>query len=210
MIKLVKRDCVCLLGVCSHGSGLFVFSAFLGGFASGLAGFAMGFIVSGIWLHVITPVQTATLIVGYGLWTQGYGVWKLRRSLDWRTVAPFIIGGTIGIPLGTILLSYVDPAYLRGGGGVLLVIYSIYGLAKPAFKPRHGGAVADGSIGFLNGLLGGLTGLPGFIITVWCQMRGWTKDEQRAVFQPMILAAMIVIAISLSVTGAITKDTLQL
>ena len=170
----------------------------------------MGFIVSGIWLHVITPVQTATLIVGYGLWTQGYGVWKLRRTLDWRSVAPFVIGGTIGIPLGTMLLSYVDPAYLRGGVGVLLVIYSIYGLGKPTFKPRQGRAVADGSIGFLNGLLGGLTGLPGFIITVWCQMRGWNKDEQRAVFQPVILAAMIVIAISLSVTGAITKDTLQL
>ena len=35
--------------------GLFLFAAFLGGFASGLAGFAMGFVVSGIWLHVITP-----------------------------------------------------------------------------------------------------------------------------------------------------------
>ena len=31
--------------------GLFLFAAFLGGFASGLAGFAMGFVVSGIWLH---------------------------------------------------------------------------------------------------------------------------------------------------------------
>ena len=80
---------------------------------------------------------------------------------------------------------------VRVGVGVLLVIYSVYGLAKPAFKPRKVGAAADGSIGFLNGVLGGLTGLPGFIITVWCQMRGWTKDEQRAVFQPVILAGMI-------------------
>jgi uncharacterized membrane protein YfcA len=190
--------------------GLFLFAAFLGGFASGLAGFAMGFIVSGIWLHVITPIQTTALIAGYGLWTQGYGVWKLRHTLSWRTVAPFIIGGTIGVPIGTMLLTYVNPGYLRGGVGMLLVIYSIYGLAKPAFKPRTVGAKADGSIGFLNGVLGGLTGLPGFVITVWCQMRGWTKDEQRAVFQPVILAGMTVIAISLSVTGAITTDTLKL
>jgi hypothetical protein len=133
--------------------GLFIFAACLGGFASGLAGFAMGFIVSGIWLHVITPVQTTTLIVGYGLWTQGYGVWKLRRALDWWTVAPFVIGRTIGIRIGTILLSYINPANLRSGVGVLLVIYSIYGIAKPAFKARHVGTLADGSIGFLNGLL---------------------------------------------------------
>jgi hypothetical protein len=124
-------------------------------------------------------------------------------------VAPFIIGGTIGVPLGAVLLTYLNPGYVRFGVGVLLVIYSTYGFAKPAFKPRQVGAAADGSIGFLNGLLGGLTGLPGFIITVWCQMRGWTKDEQRAVFQPVILAAMAVIAITLSAAGAITTETLQ-
>jgi hypothetical protein len=64
--------------------GLFLFAAFLGGFASGLAGFAMGFIVAGIWLHIITPLQTAALIAGYGLCTQSYGVWKLRHALNWR------------------------------------------------------------------------------------------------------------------------------
>ena len=192
------------------GYGLFFFAALLGGFASGLAGFAMGFIVSGFWLHVITPAQTAALIAGYGLWTQGYGVWKLRRTLSWRTVAPFLIGGAIGIPLGTVLLGYVDAVYLRLGVGGLLVIYSVYGLAKPSFTPRKSGALTDGCVGFLNGILGGLTGLPGFIITVWCQMRGWNKDEQRAVFQPVILTAMIMIAISLGVSGAITTETLRL
>jgi hypothetical protein len=64
------------------------------------------------------------------------------------------------------------------------------------------GAATDGGIGFLKGVLGGLPGLPGFIITVWCQMRGWTKDEQRAVFQPVILTGMMMIAISLSVASA--------
>ena len=43
--------------------GLFLIAAFAGGFASGLAGFAMGFVVSGIWLHILTPVQTTTLVV---------------------------------------------------------------------------------------------------------------------------------------------------
>ena len=190
--------------------GMFLFAAFLGGFASGLAGFAMGFIVSGIWLHVITPIQTTALIAGYGLCTQGYGVWKLRQTLSWRRVTPFIIGGTIGVPLGVVLLTYVNPVYARFGVGFLLIIYSVYGLTKPDFKLHKVGAATDGSVGFLNGVLGGVTGLPGFIITVWCQMRGWTKDEQRVVFQPVILTGMMMIAISLSFAGAITTDTLRL
>ncbi len=190
--------------------GLFLLAAFLGGFASGLAGFAMGFVVSGIWLHLITPVQTTALIVGYGFWTQGYGVWKLRRSLDWRILAPFIIGGMIGVPLGTMLLTWIDPAYLRSGVGVLLVVYGVYGLARPELKPVPAGPASDGGIGFMNGLLCGLTGLPGFIITIWCQLRGWTKDVQRAVFQPVMLAAIVMTAISLSLTGAVTADTVEL
>jgi uncharacterized protein len=190
--------------------GLFLLAAFLGGFASGLAGFAMGFVVSGIWLHVITPVQTTALIVGYGLWTQGYGVWQLRHSVRWRNVAPFIIGGMIGVPVGTVLLAYIDPAYMRRGVGVLLIVYSIYGLTQPKLKPVTAGIVGDGGIGLLNGLLCGLTGLPGLIITIWCQLRGWTKDVQRAVFQPVMLAAIVVTTISLGVSGAVAVDTLKL
>src|SRR5947208_5722854 len=102
---------------------LFLLAAFVGGFSGGLAGFATGFVVSGVWLHFLTPVQTTTLIVGYGLLTQGCGVWKLRHALTWETIAPFIIGGTIGVPIGTMLLTYVDPAYMRTGVGLLLVVY---------------------------------------------------------------------------------------
>src|SRR5580693_5637724 len=127
--------------------GLFLFAAFFGGLASGLAGFAMGFVVSGIWLHVLTPLQTTTLVVGYGLLTQGYGVWKLRQTLAWRSITPFIVGGAIGVPLGTLLLTYIDPAYLRSGVGLLLVIYGSYGLAQPKLKPVAGSVAADAGIG---------------------------------------------------------------
>ena len=61
---------------------LFCFAAFAGGFVSGFSGFAMGLVVSGVWLHIITPVQTAALIAGYGLLTQGYGILKLRQKLN--------------------------------------------------------------------------------------------------------------------------------
>ena len=190
--------------------GLFLLATFIGGVTTGLAGFAMGLVVSGIWLHILTPIQTAILIVGYGLLVQSYGIWKLRHALDWRKVAPFIIGGAIGVPIGAMLLAYINPAYLRTGVGVLLVLYSIYGLAKPALKPVQGGVPADIGIGFLNGLLGGLTGLAGIIGPIWCKLRGWPKDVQRTVFQPVILAAFVLSAISLSIAGAVTAETIKL
>ncbi len=189
---------------------LFLLAAFAGGFVSGFSGFAMGLVVSGIWLHIITPVQTATLIAGYGLFTQGYGILKLRQALDWKKIWPLTFGTVIGIPIGVILLNYINPVYLRFGVGVLLVLYTIYGLVRPAIKPMKIGVAPDIAIGFLNGLVGGLTGLGGIISTISCQWRGWTRDVQRAVFQPVLFVAFVVISISMAFTGAITPDTLKL
>ena len=189
---------------------LFLAAAFLGGFASGLAGFAMGFVVSGVWLHILTPVETTALVVGYGLLTQGYGVFKLRRALNLELLAPFILGGVVGVPIGTVLLTYADAGALRMAVGVLLVLYAAYGLGKPKLPRAPESPAADAAIGLANGMVAGLTGLPGFVITVWCQLRGWTKDVQRAVFQPVMLAAILSNLVSLGVAGAITRDVLRL
>jgi uncharacterized protein len=189
---------------------LFLLASFLGGFTSGIAGFAMGLVVSGVYLHFLTPIQTATLIVGYGFVTQGYGVWALRHAVRWRKAAPFVIGGLVGVPAGTLLLTYIDPAYMRIGVGVLLVIYSIYSLARPAISVTHEGVPADVGVGFLNGLLAGLTGLVGIVVVIWCQLRNWPKDIQRAVFQPVLLATILTSTVSLSVAGAVTAETTKL
>jgi uncharacterized membrane protein YfcA len=189
---------------------LFVFAAFAGGFVSGFSGFAMGLVVSGVWLHIITPLQTAVLIAGYGLLTQSYGIMKLRQALHWQKIWPLILGTTIGIPIGVVLLTWIDQVYLRLGVGVLLVLYTIYGLARPAFKPIKIGIGADITIGITNGLVGGMTGLGGIISTVSCQLRGWPKDLQRAVFQPVLFAAFVIISISMAITGAVTPENLKL
>ena len=67
--------------------GLYLFATFIGGLVSGLAGFALGLVVSGIWLHILTPLQAAMLMAGYGIFTQGYGIWKRwvnYRFSGWR------------------------------------------------------------------------------------------------------------------------------
>src|SRR5262245_14614038 len=79
---------------------------FIGGLGSALTGLAMGMVLNCIWLHILAPVETTPLIVGYGLITQSYAIWKLRHALSSWSVAPFIIGGTVGVPVGTMLLTY--------------------------------------------------------------------------------------------------------
>ena len=189
---------------------LFLAAAFFGGLTSGLSGFAMGLVVSGVWLHIIAPEQNALLIVLCGLVTQGSGIWRVRHAINWRAVSPFILGGALGVPAGTALLTTVNQGTLRFVIGVLLLIYSVYSLIRPAVKPVRGSMPADFGVGAANGLIGGLTGLGGIAVTIWCQLRGGNKDAQRAVFQPVMFTTFVMSAISLGVAGAFTIETITL
>ena len=189
---------------------LFLTAAFLGGFTSGLSGFAMGLVVSGIWLHIVAPDQNALLIVLCGLVTQGSGIWRVRRAIEWRKLAPFIAGGLLGVPAGTVLLKAADPETVRLCIGILLMAFSLYSLIRPAIALPPAGIAGEFGVGVANGLISGLTGLGGIAVTIWSQLRGGGKDAQRAIFQPVMFATFAMTAVALGVAGAYTMETLKL
>jgi uncharacterized membrane protein YfcA len=189
---------------------LFLLATFAAAMVAGLAGFAFGLVAAAVWLHILEPVQTAALIISFGLLVQGYAVWNLRHALSLQRLLPFLIGAAFGVPVGVALLELAAPAHVRAAVGVLLVIYAIHAFARPALKPVAAGPLADAGVGFLNGILGGMTGLAGVLVTIWCGLRGWKKDEQRAVFQPVGVAIFAMAALWLGVGGAITPGTVWL
>ena len=190
---------------------LFLFATFAGALVAGLSGFAFGLVAASIWLYILTPLQTATLIIAFGLIVQGYSVWKLRRALDWKKLWPFVLGAAFGVPVGVAILTWANPAYVRAGVGAFLVLYSLYALFRPAITPVNArGAALDAGVGFLNGVIGGITGLAGILVTIWCGLRGWTKDAQRTVFQPVAVATFLMGALWIGAKGAITAETMKL
>src|SRR5215211_3066899 len=97
---------------------LFLVATFAAALVAGLAGFAFGLVAAAVWLYVLTPVQTAILIIAYGLIVQGIAVWKLRHALQWGRVWPFLIGGAIGVPIGVAILQAASPGHVRAGIGL--------------------------------------------------------------------------------------------
>jgi uncharacterized membrane protein YfcA len=190
---------------------LFLTSTFLAALVAGLAGFAFGLVAAAVWLHVLTPVATASLIVAFGLIVQGVAVWKLRDTLQWARLWPFLIGAAIGVPIGVNILAWADPDAMRLAIGACLILYSAYALLRPTMSAiKAGGAAADTGIGVLNGILGGATGLAGIIVTIWCGLRGWPKDVQRTVFQPTGVAVFAMSAVWLGARGDIDRTTIWL
>ena len=190
---------------------IFLLATFAGALVAGLSGFAFGLVATSIWLYILTPLQTATLIIAFGLIVQGFAVWKLRRALDWKKLWPFVAGAALGVPVGVTILTWANPAHARMGVGAFLVLYSLYALFRPAINPvKAGGAAVDAGVGFLNGVLGGITGLAGILVTIWCGLRGWPKDVQRTVCQPVAVATFLMSALWIGARGAITADTIKL
>jgi uncharacterized protein len=199
------------MDIASADVAIFLFATFAAALVAGLAGFAFGLVAAAVWLHILTPLQTASLIIAFGLIVQGVSVWKLRHALQWHRLWPFLVGATLGVPAGVAILGWASPAYMRAAVGALLIVYSAYGLALPSMKPiLAGGARADAGVGLLNGILGGATGLAGIIVTVWCGLRGWPKDVQRGVFQPIGVAIFAMSALWLGVGGAVNAETIGL
>ena len=97
------------------------------------------------------------------------------------------------------------------GVGIFLCVYSFYALFRPAMGAvTAGGGAADAAVGFLNGVLAGITGLAGILVTIWCGLRGWPKDQQRTIFQPVAVAIFVMTAVWLGGKGAIGADTIRL
>src|SRR2546421_1101338 len=90
---------------------IFLIATFAGALVAGLSGFAFGLVAASIWLYILSPLQTATLIIAFGLIVQGYSVWELRRALDFRKLRPFVLGAAIGVPAGVSVLTWANPAH---------------------------------------------------------------------------------------------------
>jgi len=189
---------------------LFVAGTLTAALVTGVAGFAFGIVAAAVWLYFLSPAQTTALIVAYGLIVQGISVWKLRRSIKLVRLVPFLLGGAIGVPIGVELLRWTAPATLRLSIGIVLILFSLYSLVRPQMAPMTAGKAADGAIGVLNGIIGGATGLAGIVLTIWCTLRGWPRDEQRTVFQPVGVAVFLMTGFWLGGTGLIGADTLRL
>jgi hypothetical protein len=120
----------------------FAAATFAGALIAGLSGFAFGLIAASVWLYILTPERAAELIVLFSLVIQGVAVWRLRRAIKFDRVAPFVLGGALGVPLGIEILRVVSAGTLRVAVSLVLIGFSLYGLLRPSSRALPGAAVS--------------------------------------------------------------------
>lgn len=186
---------------------LIVIGAFSGGFVSGLTGFGTGITALAFWLHAVPPVVATPLVVICAIVAQVQTLPAIWHAIAWRRVLPFIIGGLVGVPIGSVFLPLISVSAFKTAIGALLLVYcSVMLFVRVDAKPVRAGWTADGLVGFGGGFLGGLAGLSGPLPTIWSRFRGWSKDQQRGIFQAFNLTILTLAAVSQSIAGLMTME----
>lgn len=188
-----------------------VVGAVVAGFVQGLSGFAYGLVSMSFWVWTLEPRLAAALAVFGSLTGQIIAAVSVRRGFDIKILLPFVLGGLLGIPLGVALLPRMDMDWFRLVLGCLLVLWCPAMLmARQLPRVTVGGRLADGLVGLSGGVMGGLGGFTGALPTLWCTLRGYEKDAQRAVVQNFNLSMLLATMGSYLAAGMVTRDMLPM
>jgi uncharacterized protein len=183
-------------------------AVFAAGIASSIGGFAFSALVAAALLHLYRdPVPATAIVFCCSIAGQAYGVWALRREIEWRGLVPYLTGGVLTVPAGVYLLNVIPAGLFALSLGLVAIIYPLWHMLGRELRLPEKTRNGDGAVGALAGLVGGLTGSPSLIMCMWCNLRGGSKERQRALYQPYILAMQIVALASL---GAMAPSRIPL
>ncbi|WP_307686137.1 sulfite exporter TauE/SafE family protein [Variovorax boronicumulans] len=170
-----------------------IVGAVLAGFVQGLSGFAFGLVAMSVWAWTLEPQLAAVLALFGALTGQVIAAITVRRAFDKSLLWPFVLGGLVGVPFGVWLLPHLDLVVFKVCLGTLLVLWCPAMLMSQHLpKITFGGRVADGIVGTIGGAMAGIGGFSGTIPTLWCTLRGFQRDTQRAVIQNFNLSMLMV------------------
>ena len=184
--------------------------AALAGFVQGLSGFGFGLTAMALWAWTLEPKLAASLSLFGALVGQLLAAFTVRRGWDWRALLPFVAGGLAGLPVGLWLLPRLDVPLFKGTLGLMLVVVCPLMFFAARLPRVRGGAAGDALAGAAGGVMGGIGGFTGVVPTLWCTVRGFERDRQRAIIQNFNLSMQVVAFAAYLATGILEPRMLPL
>lgn len=141
-------------GLSSVGMVFVAIAAFLAGSARGFSGFGAALIFIPLASAVVGPkLASATLLVVDAILTLGMLPAAFQLA-DRREVATMAVGALVGVPLGTLALTLIDPAALRWAICALAFLLLVFLMSGWRYlgRPHKALTIAVGGVaGFFSG-----------------------------------------------------------
>jgi hypothetical protein len=170
-----------------------------------MLGFGAGLIaVGGLALLLPELRDVVVLLLLVNLPAELWVVWRSRNDIQWRGVFVLFAGIGLGIPAGTWLLRWGEPAVLLSVLGVFLVtVGAVFLLSRPQHRRRIPVWLAP-PVGLLSGVLTGLFGTGGPPLVLYYQVSGVHKTSFRGHLMAIFLLMTTIRVPSYAVFGFIT------
>ena len=185
--------------------------AMAAGFVQGASGFAFSLAAMALWAWTLPPPIAAPLAVFGALLGQAASLTSARDGFDFKRIAPLVIGGALGAPIGVFLLHNADSLRFKLAIGTLLTLYGLYGLlARHPPRVKAGGGGLDAFVGVVGGVIGGLCGLAAAPPAIWTRLRGWKREPRRATIKAYAIVVAVLTLAAYARTGAVDPADLRL
>jgi uncharacterized membrane protein YfcA len=172
------------------------------GFSSITVPLALLFLTNRVLNPALVPIEVAL---------NAYVLWVNRDGLPhvWRRVFPVVIGLAPGVLLGTLMVSQVNPAWLKFStfcALLPLIFFQAAGYRRPIQSERAAGLLFGGGIGVLYSV----TTISGPPLAVALSNQGLTKRDFRAALGFIRLAESSFTAIAYFYAGLFTRQSAAL
>ena len=172
------------------------------GFSSLTVPFALLFLTNRVLNPALIPLEVA--LNAYVLWVN-----RDALAIVWRRVLPIVIGLAPGVAAGTMLVSQVNPAWLKFGTFVVLlplILIQAIGYRRPIKSERSVGFAFGSGVGVLYAV----TTVSGPPLAVMLSNQGFTKQDFRAALGLIRLAESTLTAVAYYYAGLYTVESFAL
>jgi uncharacterized protein len=172
------------------------------GFSSITVPLALLFLTNRALNPALVPIEVAL---------NAYVLWVNREALPqvWRRVLPIVIGLLPGVILGTMLVSQVNPGWLKFATFIALlplILLQAAGFRRPIKSERSVGLLFGGGVGVLYSV----TTISGPPLAVMLSNQGLTKRDFRAALGFIRLAESSFTAVAYAWAGLYSTESLAL
>jgi uncharacterized membrane protein YfcA len=161
-------------------------------------------------LAMVIGLKTATPLVAFmGPTISIIILARSWRGGDMKSVARLIVASLLGIPLGIYGLARLPEEPLKIALGILILLYGVFGLARPGARIRNEKAWLPWLVGWTAGVLGGAYNTNGPPVVAYGMLRGWPPERFRATLQGYFLPTGLMILAGHGIAGMWTGEVFR-
>ncbi len=172
-----------------------------------ITGFGFSLIVMPLITFLFGLQIAAPLVAMQGLTLYIVNLTRYHRHINIKEALRLGIAAALGVPIGVWALANLNAVIIKSVLGFVLIVYAGFSFTKPAGLHLHS-KYWFLPFGFVAGCLAGAYNTPGPLLVLYGSLRGWQKEEFRAILQVLFFVTGTLTLISHWIANHVTPTVL--